>query len=179
MFIVVYFHCRRSYYLSWSIFMGDLPSHSHWSIFMGDLPTHVHPGLFSWATCPHTHIGLFSRATCPYMFILAYFQGRPAHTLTRSIFMSDLPINVHPVGKVWTCFLLLSSSSSFWKFPNGRVLLIFLSVPRSQQWFSFIISSMILFFFLFFFQSCWTLFFFFLFEDFPVTNKNMCAMLWC
>jgi len=68
---------KRSHYLkqpapskkNWSVFTGELPTHSHlpWSIFMGDLPTHIQSGLFSRATSPHTHAypGLFSWATCP------------------------------------------------------------------------------------------------------------------
>jgi hypothetical protein len=66
---------------------------------MGDLPSHVLPGLFSGAIGPHTHIGLFSRATYPQMFILVYFQGRPAHTFTRSIFTGDLLSHSH-----WSIF---------------------------------------------------------------------------
>ena len=105
MFILVYFQGRPTHICSsWSIFRADRPTHmfivvyfqgrpahicSSWSIFKGNLPTHSH-GLFSWATCPYIHIGLFSWATCPHMFILVYFQGRPA-PLTRSIFMGDLP----------------------------------------------------------------------------------------
>ena len=130
MFILVYFQGRPTHICSsWSIFRADRPTHSRslfswatcphthiglfsgatythmfivvyfqgrpahicssWSIFKGNLPTHSH-GLFSWATCPYIHIGLFSWATCPHMFILVYFQGRPA-PLTRSIFMGDLP----------------------------------------------------------------------------------------
>jgi hypothetical protein len=48
---------KRSHYFgqsapfeeNWSVFTGDLPTHSHlpWSIFMGDLPTHIQSGLFS------------------------------------------------------------------------------------------------------------------------------------
>jgi hypothetical protein len=88
MFILVYFQGRPTLTLTQFIFMGDLPSHSHWYIFRGDLPTHVHPGLFSGATGPH-------------MFILIYFHGRPTLTLTRFIFMGDLPshslpTHVHP-----------------------------------------------------------------------------------
>jgi len=40
-----------------------------------------------------------SWATCPFWWKIVYFQGRPAHTLTRSIFMSDLPSNSH-----WSIF---------------------------------------------------------------------------
>jgi hypothetical protein len=57
---------RRSHYLgqpapfeeNWSVFMGDLPIHSHfpWSIFMGDLPIHIQSGLFSGATSPHSRL---------------------------------------------------------------------------------------------------------------------------
>ena len=64
--IVVYFQGRPAHtYSRWSIFKGDLPTHSYtglfsratytysyWSIFTGDLPTHTHAGLFSWVTCP-------------------------------------------------------------------------------------------------------------------------------
>jgi hypothetical protein len=67
----------------WSIFKGDLPTHSHWSIFMGDLPK-------------HTHCGLFSGATCPYILTLVYFHRRPAHTYSLwSIFRGDLPTHTH------------------------------------------------------------------------------------
>jgi len=114
---VIYFHGRPPHTCSswsifrgdrptWSIFMGDPPFHSHWSIFTGDLPTHVYPGLFlgatgphglfSWATRPSTHTDLFSRVTYPHMFILVYFQGRPAPW---SIFMGDLPFHSH-----WSIF---------------------------------------------------------------------------
>ena len=104
MFCIVSFVKKRkrkwSHYLGrpapfeekWSIFRGDLPTHSHWSIFTGDLPTHTHTSLFSGATGPHTHTGLFSRATCPHTLTVVYFQGRPAHTYSKwSIFRGDLP----------------------------------------------------------------------------------------
>jgi len=129
---------------------------------------------------------------------MVYFHGRLAHIYSLwSIFKGDLPFWLGlpkiPSGNLElksVFFLLarfeLAKSVSLTriglffknKFPNGRVLLIFLSVPRSQQWFSFIISSMI-FFSLFFFPFvlfCFVVVFFF--KDFPVTNKNMCAMLW-
>jgi len=66
---LVYFQGRPAHtYSHWSIFTGDLPTHTHaglfsgrpahtysrWSIFTGDLPKHTHCGLFSRATCPHT-----------------------------------------------------------------------------------------------------------------------------
>jgi len=38
----------------------------NWSIFKGDLPTHTQPCLFSGATCPHTHACLFSQVTYPF-----------------------------------------------------------------------------------------------------------------
>ena len=67
-------------------FQGRPPTHSRlpWSIFMGDLPTHTQSGLFSGATSPHTHAypGLFSWETCPHILKVVYFHGRPAHTLT-------------------------------------------------------------------------------------------------
>jgi len=40
-----------------------------------------------------------SWATCPFWRKMVYFQGRPAHTLTRSIFMGDLSSNSH-----WSIF---------------------------------------------------------------------------
>jgi len=85
---VVYFHGRPAHtYSLWSIFRGDLPTHSHGSIFTGDLPTHTQSGLFSRATCPHTHT-------------MVYFQGRPAHTYSKwSIFTGDLPTHSH-----WSIF---------------------------------------------------------------------------
>jgi hypothetical protein len=57
---------------------------SHWSIFTGDLPTHTQSGLFSRATVPRTltQSGLFSRATFPHILTVVYFHGRPAHTHT-------------------------------------------------------------------------------------------------
>ena len=106
---------------------GMLHTHSLWSIFTGDLPTHTHTGLFSRATCPHiltlvyfhgrpahtrsqwsifkgdqpTHsqTSLFSRATCPHTHT-GLFHGRPAHTYSLwSIFTSDLPTHSH-----WSIF---------------------------------------------------------------------------
>ena len=102
---------------------GMLHTHSLWSIFTGDLPTHTHTGLFSRATCPHiltlvyfhgrpahtrsqwsifkgdqpTHsqTSLFSRATCPHTHT-GLFHGRPAHTYSLwSIFTGDLPTHTH------------------------------------------------------------------------------------
>jgi hypothetical protein len=70
--------------LSWAtckkigLFSRATCPHSHWSIFMGDLPI-------------HTHFGLFSRATGPHIFTRVYFQGRPAYAhLPWSIFMGNL-----------------------------------------------------------------------------------------
>jgi hypothetical protein len=65
-------------------------------IILGDLPILKKSGLFSRATCPHTHTSLFSWATCPHILTLVYFQGRPAHMLSRrSIFRGDLPTHTH------------------------------------------------------------------------------------
>jgi hypothetical protein len=94
----------------WSIFTGDLPTHSHWSIFTGNLPTHTHCGLFSRATCPHTltlvyfhgrptdtySLWSISRGDHPHTLTLVYFHRRPAHTYSRwSIFRGDLPMHTH------------------------------------------------------------------------------------
>jgi len=118
---VVYFQGRPAHTLTLVYFQGR-PAHtySRWSIFKGDLPTHTHAGLFSGATSPHilrlvyfhgrpthtysswsiftgdlpthTHAGLFSRATCPHMLTLVYFHGRPAHTRSQwFIFKGDQP----------------------------------------------------------------------------------------
>jgi hypothetical protein len=61
----------------WSIFKGDLLTHSHWSIFTGDLPKHTR-SIFRGHMPTHTHAGLFSQATCPHILTLVYFHGRPA-----------------------------------------------------------------------------------------------------
>jgi hypothetical protein len=91
MFILVYFQRRPAHTLTWSIFMGDLPSHSHWSIFRGDLPTHVHPRLFSGAIDPHTHTVYFHGRPA-LTLILVYFHERLAHTCSSwSIFRSNRP----------------------------------------------------------------------------------------
>jgi hypothetical protein len=64
---LVYFHKRPAH------------AYSHWSIFTGNLPT-------------HTHFGLFSGATSPRTLTLVYFHGRTAHTYSHwSIFTGDLP----------------------------------------------------------------------------------------
>ena len=91
MFCIVNFVKKRK--RKWSHYLGwPAPFEETWSIFRGDVPTHTQSGLFSGATCPHTHTGLFSRATCPHILIMVYFHGRPAHTYSRwSIFMGDLP----------------------------------------------------------------------------------------
>ena len=76
---LIYFHGRPTHTCSsWSIFRGDRPTPSHWSIFRGDLPT-LHPGLFSGVTCPH-------------MFIVVYFHGRPALTLTLVFFFLKISL---------------------------------------------------------------------------------------
>ena len=80
-FCIVSFVKKRK--RKWSHYLGRPASFEEkWSIFRGDLPTHTQSGLFSGATCPHTHTGLFSRATCPHILKVVYFQGRSAHTLT-------------------------------------------------------------------------------------------------
>ena len=99
---LVYFHWRPSH------------THSTWSIFTGDLLTHTHTCLFSRATCPHTltlvsfqgrlahtrlpwsiftgdqpthtYPGLFSQATCPHILSLVYFYGRPHMHTNPSLF---------------------------------------------------------------------------------------------
>jgi hypothetical protein len=68
---IIYFQGRPAHTLTRSIFIGDLPSHSHWSFFTVDLP---------------------------HMFIMVSFQGRPTHMFTRSIFMGDLPSYSHGQG---------------------------------------------------------------------------------
>jgi hypothetical protein len=45
---LVYFHGRPAH------------TYSLWSIFRGDLPTHTHTGIFSWATCPFDWVNLRS-----------------------------------------------------------------------------------------------------------------------
>jgi len=57
---LVYFYGRLAHTLIVVYFQGR-PAHRYslWSIFTGDLPTHTHTGLFSRATCPHTYAGLF------------------------------------------------------------------------------------------------------------------------
>jgi hypothetical protein len=81
---VVYFHGRPAHTLTLVYFHGR-PAHTHlyWSIFTGDLPTHTHCGLFLGATNPHT-------------ITLVYFHRRPAHTYSHwSIFRGDLPMHTH------------------------------------------------------------------------------------
>jgi len=59
--IVVYFQGRPAHILTVVYFQGR-PAHTYprWSIFKGDLPTHTHAGLFSWATCPFDWVSLRS-----------------------------------------------------------------------------------------------------------------------
>ena len=77
-------------------------------------------------------------------------------------------------GLTWRLLMMTRLIFSFlWDFPNSRVHLIFFTFQGHNHDFSVIISSMILFSFSFFFSILLNFF-----EDFPVTNKNICAMLW-
>ena len=108
--------------------------------------------------------GLFSRVTYPHMFIMVYFQRRPAHTLTRSIFMGDLPshshwsiftgdlpTHVHPIGKVWICFLLLLPPPSSFFFVENFLMVGFSSfffiMIRFDQTFHLMLSLFFYFYF--------------------------------
>jgi len=101
---VVYFHGRPAHTFSlWSIFKGDLPSHSQWSIFTGNLPTHVHLGLLSGATGPHVDTVYF-HGRLALTLRLIYFHERPTHTfLSWSIFKGDRPTHSHGLFSWATC----------------------------------------------------------------------------